>query len=651
MSVGIASGWHDGELKVHERLHVLEERDNPNAPGTALRYFDGFLRRAPLFALGTLDAQRRPWTTLWGGVPGLSQALGNDILAFRTPVDARYDPVVQALFDNEVEDGKVRQAGNKNVMVSGLAMDLENRKRIKLFGRMVVAAIGKDAEEAGNAGEHEADATGRSDMSIQLVLKMEQFLGNCPKYINIKKLDSVKPHAELASEGPILSAEALKLISQADMFFISSSNGDADMDTNHRGGAPGFVRVRLSSDASELIWPEYSGNRLYQTLGNLMVTPLAGLAFPDCETGNVLYVTGTTTVLIGAEASALLAHSNLAVKLSVTDSRFVRHGLPFRTASIGEFSPYNPRVRLLASEKLTGPKVGGDSRQTATLLSQTALTPTISRFKFSLTIPGGQPITWKAGQYIALDFSNELDLGYSHMRDDDPLSINDDFVRTFTISSAPLDESQGSTFELTLRRIQGGPVTEFLFRQGKDANRATSANLEVPVQGMTGTFYFDVAKALKPNSKDTKLVYVASGVGITPLLAQLPQLIKNNLLDRLTVYWTLHIDDLGFVLAVLETNQTLAPRLKLFVTGISDDHGDTQDLDETSRGSSSESLQKLHKADVETKHGRLKEEDLAQENLGQADQIHTCASPKLMSLIREWMQKLNCDVVSEDFAY
>ena len=54
------------------------------------------------------------------------------------------------------------------------------------------------------------------------------------------------------------------------------------MDTNHRGGPPGFVRCLSGEDGyTKFVYPEYSGNRLYQSLGNLMLEPKSGFFFPD----------------------------------------------------------------------------------------------------------------------------------------------------------------------------------------------------------------------------------------------------------------------------------------------------------------------------------------------------------------------------------
>src|SRR5207247_1851176 len=249
--------------------------------------------------------------------------------------------------------------------------------------------------------------------------------GNCPKYMNRKHIVPAISDPKLVSDSPQLSPEALGLLERADAFFLSSSHENSSMDTNIRGGPRGFVRV-LSNDpsGSVLVYPEYSGNRLYQTLGNLQITPFAGYCFPDFETGDVLYLTGKTEVLIGKEAAALLPRSNLAVKVTVTAARYVEKGLAFR-GEAGEPSPYNPAVRYLVTEKVNPTAQGSDSTSTmATLIRKEVITPSINRFRFKVSDPATSG-KWTPGQYVTLSFADELDMGYSHMRDDDPTSLND----------------------------------------------------------------------------------------------------------------------------------------------------------------------------------------------------------------------------------
>lgn len=196
---------------------------------------------------------------------------------------------------------------------------------------------------AGVLGTRDDEVTGQnvSIAEIQLVLQIEQSLGNCPKYLNGKIIEPAVSTPELVSDSPQLPQPALDLLDKADLFFVSSAQHKTDMDTNHRGGPPGFFRVESNEvSGAVLCWPEYSGNRLYQTLGNLAINPLAGICVPDFETGDMLYMTGTTEILVGEDAAAILPRSNLCVRLTVTAARFVTQALPFR-GKAGERSPYS----------------------------------------------------------------------------------------------------------------------------------------------------------------------------------------------------------------------------------------------------------------------------------------------------------------------
>ena len=204
------------------------------------------------------------------------------------------------------------------------------------------------------------------------------------------------------------------------MFFISASVRGINMSTNHRGGLPGFVRVAQNDDGGVvLVWPEFSGNRFYQTLGNLYVTPKAGLVFPDYDSGDVLYATGPTESMFGKDAAAVIPRSNLAVKIKLDAARFVKQGFNFR-GELGERSPYNPPLRYLQSEQSVPDGQNQDSSTVyAKLIARDRLTPTIARFRFNVSDPE-KAGRWNPGQYVALAFEDELSLGYRHSNDDDP---------------------------------------------------------------------------------------------------------------------------------------------------------------------------------------------------------------------------------------
>lgn len=159
-------GWHEGEEQVHSLLRVPYQ-ENPTSPfltpGAAY-----LLQTSPLLAVGTLDDQGQPWTTVWGGEPGFARSIGQSIVGVKTLVDRLFDPVVGALIGGK-DDGEVsiEHAGGK--MVSGLAIDLAKRKRVKLYGRMVGGALDRldsdDQDKNMGAGQ------------VQLAMRVEQSLG------------------------------------------------------------------------------------------------------------------------------------------------------------------------------------------------------------------------------------------------------------------------------------------------------------------------------------------------------------------------------------------------------------------------------------------------------------------------------------------
>jgi ferredoxin-NADP reductase/predicted pyridoxine 5'-phosphate oxidase superfamily flavin-nucleotide-binding protein len=536
MAFSMAVPWNTGEVRMHDLLRVPLQ-DNPTS-ATLTPQASSMLQRAPLLALGTLDEQSRPWTTLWGGSPGFSEPLGSSFICTRTLVDSKHDPVVQALLNGN-KSVEMLQPQEKGKLVAGLAIDLMTRKRVKIAGRMVAGAISK----VDVGGQELDDGPARQDR-IQLVLIIDQSLGNCPKYLNQYELRPALVQSNLLFQGPSLSTEGRALIEKADMFFLSTSTDD-DQDTNHRGGPPGFARVISST---EIIYPEYSGNRLYQSLGNLQLNPKVGITFPDYETGDVLYITGTAHILVDTDAANLLPGSNLAVKIIINESRFIQSGLPFRGTRHSP-SPYNPRVRVLPSEGNIKFTVSTKTR-TANLVKKHLITDSVARFTFSVL--GG--VAYSPGQWIALDFRQHLDIGYEHMRDEDPTSLNDDFVRTFTISSAPISNSKDKEetgFDITVRK--GGPVTKFLFQQ------TAKSGFEVPILGTGGDF-----KIQQESFSVTP--FIAGGVGITPLLGQLHTL--NISPSRFKLLWTLRLVDVNLALDTLQQHPQLAQCTEINLTGV-----------------------------------------------------------------------------------
>lgn len=332
--------------------------------------------------------------------------------------------------------------------------------------------------------------------------------------------------------------------------------------------------------------------------------------FPNFHTGDVLYVSGTTEILTGKDASLLISHTNLAIKIRVEALRFVTDGLAFRGIS-GELSPYNPPVRYLSTEDRLG--IASVQKEVqAKLVDRQMLTPTVARFRFQID-DSAKAGSWKQGQWVALSFQDELDIGYSHMRDDDPKSLNDDYVRTFTVSSSPDGLNGQDQFEITIRKV--GAVTEHLFRHNM------RFELEVPLNGFGGDFYID-------QGDHEKVAFVAAGVGITPLLAQAPHLD----LKRLSLYWTIRADDLGLVVDTFDKLPGLAESTRLFVTGKPDQ--------------ASGAWNKLEASGVVLEERRVTKDDLAGVP---ASRWYLCTGVSLRNSVLEWLDGKT--VLYEDFNY
>ena len=97
-------------------------------------------------------------------------------------------------------------------------------------------------------------------------------------------------------------------------------------DASHRGGRPGFAEVAYGG--RQLTFPDYRGNRMFQTLGNLTINPRAGLLFVDWETGSTLQLTGRAQIVWDAQAVAPRPGAERLVEVTVGAVREHQRALP-----------------------------------------------------------------------------------------------------------------------------------------------------------------------------------------------------------------------------------------------------------------------------------------------------------------------------------
>ena len=77
---------------------------------------------------------------------------------------------------------------------------------------------------------------------------------------------------------PIIDAEDSAFIERMDMFFLATADATGAPQCSYKGGAPGFVRVL---DERTVAFPNYDGNGMYLSAGNVAVNPQVGMLFID----------------------------------------------------------------------------------------------------------------------------------------------------------------------------------------------------------------------------------------------------------------------------------------------------------------------------------------------------------------------------------
>jgi uncharacterized protein len=263
------SPWHAGEVSLqrlvgsagHLALHGQRIfRDTLNDQHR------NFYPRLPFVVLGTVDAERNAWATLRAGIPGFLTSNEPSSLHVAAPRDGG-DPAESGLNDGDA--------------VALLGIELHTRRRNRLNGN--VRRSGADAFD----------------------IAVGQSYGNCPQYIQLRGYEWTRDPKTPSTVAPQvlagLDARAREMIATADTFFVASyvdlDNGRRQVDVSHRGGRPGFVRINTDENDTLTI-PDFAGNQFFNTLGNFMVNPRAGLVFVDFERGDLLQLSGTAQVVL-----------------------------------------------------------------------------------------------------------------------------------------------------------------------------------------------------------------------------------------------------------------------------------------------------------------------------------------------------------------
>jgi predicted pyridoxine 5'-phosphate oxidase superfamily flavin-nucleotide-binding protein len=295
--------FHEGERAVQSRSGVAAEATRLGR-GISSAIPPGakpFLETQRIAILAGMDRGGRVWASLVAGNPGLITSPNPRTLRL-----ANGPPVADPLSDGIARDG----------MLGVLVIDPERRRRLRVNGTVVSAERGA------------------------IEIRADEVFGNCPKYIQARapEPDTRHARASTARRGAALTADQRRAIERADTLFIASVHVGTGADASHRGGPPGFVRVL---DERRLRIPDYAGNNMFQTLGNIAADPRVGLLFVDFDTGTTLQLTGRARILWDREDAADLNGAERALEIELDEVVELEGQRPLGWRFL-EYSPFNP---------------------------------------------------------------------------------------------------------------------------------------------------------------------------------------------------------------------------------------------------------------------------------------------------------------------
>lgn len=251
-------GFHDGELTVQQRAGVRADAERLTgmlAPAELRGGIVGFLADRTFAVITARDDAGSLWSSPLNGDSGFLTVTSPTTLRIRTNV-AHGDPL---------------DAAPASQSVGLVVMEFAARRRLRINGTLT------------------------GSYNDGLTVEVEQAYGNCPQYIQQRVLapnPGSRPELEELRSDVELAGEDTAQIKAADTFFLGTTHPTRGKDAAHRGGPAGFVRL----EGNDVWWPDYPGNSMFNSFGNLTIDPTAALLFVDFDSGRTLQLSGTASI-------------------------------------------------------------------------------------------------------------------------------------------------------------------------------------------------------------------------------------------------------------------------------------------------------------------------------------------------------------------
>lgn len=454
------SPFHLGEQQVQDRLGVRDIIEpfarrvvRDHMPEEHQNFYAGL----SFVLIGSVNGLARPWASILAGPPGFIASPNPKKLTIAA-MPPESDPLHRTL--------------RPGAEIGLLGIDLQARRRNRLTGRVSTVS------------------------SEGFTIDIRQTFGNCPQYIQARETHFRESGSSNPRTPSIRSDRFDKrsraIITSADTLFVATAylgepgQPSHGADVSHRGGKPGFVRFE---DDRTFVFPDFSGNNHFNTVGNILMNPRAGFLFAEFDSGDLIYTTGTSEIVWEGDDVRAFTGAERLIRFRAEEVIRVENSLPLRF----DFQDYSPMLDLTGSWAETAERI------------------TVERER-NLYIP-----------FEVLDIQRESDLVtsfYLRRADGKALASHEpgQFLpirltvpgcdtpvrRTYTISDAP----DRGYYRLSVKREGGNAlVSNFLHD-----NAAHGVRLEA--MAPRGTFALD-------QSSERPVVLISAGVGVTPMIAMI----------------------------------------------------------------------------------------------------------------------------------
>ena len=483
VSTSQPSPWHEGELTLQRAVGAVDMMVGVGQRQLARSWMPDqhreFYAQLPFVVLGAVDRQGDVWATIRTGQPGF----------MNSPTPERLHISLPPQPDDPAQAGM--QQGDA---IGMLGIELHTRRRNRMNGNVLR----------------------QSDEGIEIAVT--QAYGNCPRYINLRQYAFVDETAGAVLELTGADPQVRRMVTAADSFYVATyvvRDGQNQVDASHRGGKPGFVRME---EDGTLTIPDFSGNLFFNTLGNILLNPRAGLVFIDFQSGDLLQMSGSAEVLLDSPEIAAFQGAERLWRFKPQRIVYRQAAIPLRWTDTAEGA--SPNSMMTGSWEQAAERLQAEALRShwRSMRVERIVDESRSIRSFYLQASDGAGLPgFEPGQHLPVRVRLEGQQAPA--------------IRTYSVSSSPSDEflrisvkRDGSVSSHLHDRIQVGDQIEARAPQG-----------DFTVQA----------------SERRPLVLLAAGVGITPLLSMLREVVyQGKRINRMRPTWLIQssrsVADLAF---------------------------------------------------------------------------------------------------------